>query len=195
MMKRIGSSCFIIVALLMVGFITPSFAAETGGITGKVVDKTGMPLPGVTITATSTKLIGARNANTDTEGRYRIPILPVGTYTISYEIAGYRVMKLEKVGVSLGMNTPVDVTMELAESIKEEIVLVANIIPLVDTKSANVSTYVDKAQLEMLPSLREFRDVMKFDPGITGVRTNTVDGNTSGGLPSIRGEVNTETIT
>lgn len=187
-----GKKTFLVslsLVLFMAAMIGSSvFAAETGNIIGKVVDKTDMPLPGVTITATSISLIGARNTTTDANGRFRIPILPVGSYTLAFDLAGYRPLKMEKITVKLGIETPIKATLELAEALKDEIVVVADIVPLVDSKSANVATYIDSSQLDTLPSGREFRDIMKFDPGITGVRSNTVDGTAGDGLPSVRGE-------
>lgn len=185
--KRYLFSLFVCI-IVACFFAMPVYAAETGNIEGKVLDKTGQSLPGVTITATSTSLIGSRNATSDQNGRFRLPILPVGTYTVSFELAGYRSLKMEKITVKLGVGTSVDATLELAESIKEEIVVVADIVPLVDTKTANVATYIDTKQLESLPSGRSFQDITKFDPGITGVRFNTVDGTNSNALPSVRGE-------
>ncbi|MBN2383715.1 TonB-dependent receptor [bacterium] len=163
-------------------------AAETGNIGGKVVDSSGTGIPGVSITVTSTSLIGTRSAATDENGKYRVPILPVGVYTVNFDMAGYRPLKMEKITVVLGVETDVPATLELATELKEEIVVVADIVPLIDTKTANVATFIDNSQLESLPSGRSFRDIMKFDPGITGVRSNTVDGTSGDGLPSVRGE-------
>ncbi|MFC1850169.1 carboxypeptidase regulatory-like domain-containing protein [candidate division CSSED10-310 bacterium] len=182
---RMFSLCLFV---LLVFLGSQVFAAETGSIIGKVVDKTEMPLPGVTITATSISLIGARNATTNEDGRFRLPILPVGVYTLAFDLTGYRPLKFEKVTVKLGVDTVAEASLELSEEIKEEIVVVADIVPLVDSKTANVATYVDSKQLDTIPSDRSFRDVTKFDPGITGVRFNSGDGTAGDGLPSIRGE-------
>jgi len=106
-----------LLALILPSF---SFAAETGGIIGKVIDKSDMPLPGVTITAVGVGLIGSRNATSDENGNFRVPILPVGSYNLTLDMTGYRPLKLEKISVSLGTDTKIKAVMELSQSIKDK---------------------------------------------------------------------------
>ncbi len=71
----------------------------------------------------------------------------------------------------------------------EQIIVVTEAAPLIETDTADLSTRITSEELDTMPSAaRDFRDVTKFIPGVTGVRINTVDGSTGDGLPSIRGE-------
>ena len=45
-------------------------------------------MPGVTVVATSPALQGVREAVTDGNGFYTIPVLPPGAYTVRYELQG-----------------------------------------------------------------------------------------------------------
>jgi hypothetical protein len=65
-----------------IAFSTPLFAQETtsGSIGGRVVDSQGLGVPGVTVTAQSRQ--GSKNAVTDDQGRYFVPYLTSGRYTI-----------------------------------------------------------------------------------------------------------------
>jgi len=59
--------------------VTLSAQAPTGKIYGAVSDEDGNPLPGVTVEATSEKLIGKATAVTDADGVYRLFALTPGT--------------------------------------------------------------------------------------------------------------------
>ena len=73
-------------------FLLPSTAsAQTGTIAGQVRDASGGALPGVTVEVTSPSLIEkVRTSTTDDNGRYQITALPVGTYTVTFSLAGLR---------------------------------------------------------------------------------------------------------
>jgi len=69
----------IIVSLLIV--TSALFAAETGKITGTVIDKnTGEALPGANVIVADTTI----GAATDMKGIFAIINVPVGTYTIVF---------------------------------------------------------------------------------------------------------------
>jgi hypothetical protein len=83
-MKTIGYAFFVLAFLF-----TNSLGAQSQGLgtlTGTVVDdSTHAPLPDVRVTATSPHLQGKQAVKSDSTGTYRIPQLPPGTYTISFE--------------------------------------------------------------------------------------------------------------
>jgi hypothetical protein len=65
-------------------------AAQEGQIAGTVRDSSGAVIPGVTVEATSPALIEkVRAATTDGSGQYRITNLPVGTYAVTFTLAGF----------------------------------------------------------------------------------------------------------
>ena len=75
--------CVLALALLM-----PAAAlAQVGSIAGTVRDTQGGVLPGVTVEASSPKLIEkVRSTVTDGGGRYQIAGLPVGTYKVAFKL-------------------------------------------------------------------------------------------------------------
>ena len=65
-------------------------AANPAGITGVVTDNTGAVLPGVTVTATSPALqVPSVTSVSDERGEYRLSPLPIGIYTVLFELAGF----------------------------------------------------------------------------------------------------------
>src|SRR5882724_4373815 len=89
-------------------------ASTTGSINGKVADASGGVLPGVTVTASSPSLMGVQTSVTDTGGNYRFPALPPGTYTLTFELAGFNTLKRENIQIAMGFTAAVNVELGVA---------------------------------------------------------------------------------
>ena len=101
-------------------FATVPLAAQTtGSISGHVADTSGGAIPGVTVEATSPALQGARVATADILGLYRLPLLPPGSYTVTFTLPGFGPKKQNAVAVLLGKDTALDMVLSpaLTESI------------------------------------------------------------------------------
>src|ERR687891_696802 len=71
---------------------TSAFAQAT--LTGTVRDTSGAVLPGVTVEAASPALIEkVRSATTDGTGQYRIIDLRPGTYSLTFTLPGFTIVK------------------------------------------------------------------------------------------------------
>src|SRR5947207_7995933 len=90
------------VVLLFSGLMLLSGSAYAQAtLAGVVKDSSGAVLPGVTVEASSPVLIEkARTAITDGTGQYRIESLPPGTYTATFTLAGFSVVRREAIEVS-----------------------------------------------------------------------------------------------
>ncbi len=63
--------------------------AQSGSISGKIVDEHNQPLPGATVTIDGTTLGGAADVN----GNYKISGLKAGSYDLTAKFVGYEVLK------------------------------------------------------------------------------------------------------
>jgi outer membrane receptor protein involved in Fe transport len=63
--------------------------SATGSISGRVVDEQGLAMPGVPITVKSPNLQGLRSTTSSDNGDYLLPLLPPGTYTVTFELSGF----------------------------------------------------------------------------------------------------------
>src|SRR5688572_23557001 len=78
-------------------------AQSTGSIAGLVSDETGSVLPGVTVEARSPALIEQiRTVVTDDAGRYRIEALRPGTYSVTFQLAGFAPFVREGIELTTG---------------------------------------------------------------------------------------------
>src|SRR5687767_8736563 len=79
----------VVCALLLVTAVAAAAQSTTGTISGRIVDPQGLPVPGVTVTATSPNLQGTRETVTSENGDYILTLLPSGVYSISFELSGF----------------------------------------------------------------------------------------------------------
>ena len=85
---------FILLAFAL--FASPLAAQETTGkIQGRVVDAQGLAVPGATVTATG--LQGSKTTVTDAEGRFTIPFLTPGVYSVRAELQGFKAVEQKDV--------------------------------------------------------------------------------------------------
>jgi hypothetical protein len=71
-----------------------------GTIAGTVRDTTGLALPGVIVEVASPALVDQiRGAATDDDGRFQIVDLQPGTYSVSFELPGFSVIKRDGVTI------------------------------------------------------------------------------------------------
>jgi len=171
---------------IVLAFFGSLDAQQTGEIRGKFTDQENEVLHGVAITAKSPNLQGLRSAVSDKNGFFRLPLLPVGTYSLSFELPGFEKMTLEGQEVHLGFTASLSVILKIA-ALKEEVTVTAPN-PLIDKTKTDTSYRLKGEDLARIPTqARTIAEVVDLTPGVTGVRTDTVTG-TETGLPSFRGE-------
>ena len=177
-MQRPSRHVFLLV-VAMLGTGTAAHAqATTGSIAGRAEAMDGLPLPGVTVSATSPMLQGARRAVTSESGEYPIPLLPPGTYTLVFELDGFQSVKRMQQAAG-AYNATVSVTMSPA-GLREQVTVVADAHPLVET--AQVATNFKQSLMSTLPSNRTIDAVLLMAPALhaTGPRgAYTINGGQS----------------
>jgi hypothetical protein len=147
---------------------------QYGNMVGQVVGNDGAALPGVTVTLTG---VGAPQTTvTDAQGRFRFPNLSPGTYAVKAELAGYGSASRAGIGVRLGGNP--DITMTLNPSVSQTITVTAEA-PLLDTRKSGTGATVSKVELETVPTGRDPWVILQQTPGVLLDRIN-VGGNESG---------------
>ncbi len=136
-----------------------------GKITGKVTDDQGNPLPGVTVEATSPKLVGKAATVTDGTGTFRLLALPSGTYELVFSLPGFKTLVRKDIILQLSQTIVVNVTMEPA-AIEEQVTVVGQS-PLIDVKSTVKGAVLTKETFLSLPRGRNFESLITTVPGVS----------------------------
>ncbi|HEU0106333.1 MAG TPA: carboxypeptidase-like regulatory domain-containing protein, partial [Vicinamibacteria bacterium] len=90
MMKNAVGRLALLFAVLVLGAFPVSAQGTGGRISGTVVDSSGAVLPGATVTMVQEQTKLTKSTTTDKDGAYLFVSLPVGTYTVSAELSGFR---------------------------------------------------------------------------------------------------------
>ena len=144
--------------------------ATAGTINGRVTDASGGVLPGVTVTAKSPSLMGAQTSVTDAAGNYRFPALPPGTYTLTYELQGFRTAERPSVRIAIDFTATVNV--ELSVAALQESVTVKGESPVIDTSSTRVQQTFALETLQQIPNARDMWSLLAVTPSVTMTRTD-----------------------
>ena len=112
MKKRILSAGVVLAALLGIWATAVSAQNVTGTILGTVSDAKGGVVANATVTITnSDQRIVVRTVSTDEHGQYVLPLLPVGRYIVTVEIAGFK--KAVQSGIVLNVDDRIAVNFSL----------------------------------------------------------------------------------
>jgi hypothetical protein len=141
----------LIVALALSALTATGAAAQDfrGAITGRVTDRSGGVLPGVTLTATNVATNVASATLSNGEGIYTIPYLTPGAYRVAAELSGFRKVVREGVEVRIGDRLAMDFSLEVGQL--EETVLVTAQSPLLETASASSGQVIDERRISLMP--------------------------------------------
>jgi hypothetical protein len=174
------------VSLIAVAFIaTVALFAQsnTGSITGVVTDPSGAVVPNATVTATNQGTNEKRTVQTDDEGRYEVPSLSTGVYTVEATNTGFRATAVKDLRLAVGEKARADIA--LGVSGVEATVEVINQ-TRVDTETATVGDTIDQARVVDNPvNGRDFTQLLATVPG--SVQTTNQFQTSINGIPSTFG--------
>ncbi|HEV2445022.1 MAG TPA: carboxypeptidase-like regulatory domain-containing protein, partial [Candidatus Sulfopaludibacter sp.] len=139
----------------------------TGSIAGTVTDPSGAGVPNAKVVVTNTDR-GAvlRTVNTDTSGNFSAPLLPIGTYSISAEAAGFKTSN--RVGIALNVNDKLVVNLPLeVGQITEQVTVEASAVE-VELASATASNLISGQQIrELSINNRNYEQLVALMPGVS----------------------------
>lgn len=152
--------------LLLLVFPISLLAQGTGAtLIGTVSDESGAALPGVSITATNNATGFNRTVVTSSDGGYRFPSLPVGTYTVVADLTGFAAVTMQNVVLNVATERELNVTLKQA-AVRESITVTADA-PLIET-TPSIGSVVSQRELENLPlNGRQFANLASLAPGTT----------------------------
>src|SRR5262249_11576127 len=138
-----------VLQLLLLAVPAAAFAQfDAGQISGFIRDARQGALPGATVTVTNEGTNNKRSTVTNSTGLYVFPEMPVGTYSVSVELPGFK--KFVKTGIRLSAASQIAVDAELELGSLEETVTVTAGQSFIQTTTAQVARTIETKQIQEL---------------------------------------------
>jgi hypothetical protein len=188
MVTRINKLLLLMISLLIVSCASLVASAQdvTASITGFVTDSAGAAVSGASVTATNVATGEQRKATADESGQYAIVGLPIGTYTVVVEQAGFKKYIQDKVVLHVNDKTAVNV--ELSPGNVSEVVTVTAGVSLVKTETHTVEGLLTGEQIREMPlNNRNFAQLTQGVAGVSSTQGSTVS---FGGLSTVAISIN-----
>src|SRR5689334_3167537 len=146
--------------------VAPSVAQiTTTVIYGTVTDSSGAVVPTAQVTAINSDTNLSRSAETNTQGEYRIELLPTGHYEVRVDAAGFQ--KFVQSGIVLTLDQVALVNATLQVGNVNETVSVTAAPPMINTSNATIGRTVGNAEITTLPIVnRNVYTLLSLTPGV-----------------------------
>jgi hypothetical protein len=158
--------CLIVVAATCL-WIPAALSAQgaSGRILGRVSDPTGAVLSGAKVTLTNEATNVSRNGLTNDSGDFSFVDVVPGTYTLQYELTGFKKNVQKSVIVDVNQVVTLNSTLQIGGS--QETVEVTSEAPQVDTTSTQLGAVINDRSVNELPlNTRDTYQFLQLQPGV-----------------------------
>jgi Carboxypeptidase regulatory-like domain len=151
-------------SMLITGAI--ALAQTTATIVGTVTDSSGAVVPGVSITVKSEGTGLTRKTLASQSGNFAVPLLPVGVYSITAEVPGFKRKTVTGIVLEVNQEPRVDVVLEVGAV--TDSVTVTGEASLLQAENAVVGQVIDNRYTTQIPlNGRDFSQLLLLSPGTT----------------------------
>src|SRR5436309_2805569 len=157
-------ACIGVIVFMSVGSVLGQGAvAELNGIAS---DQSGSVLPGVTVTLTEETTGIVRTIVSNETGRFVLPAITPGRYTIRAELAGFQTQTRSGITIAVGQAVTINFTLPVGTQQAE--ITVSGEAPLIEVTQTQLRTNISSQYIENLPLQgRDQFALMQLVPGLT----------------------------
>ena len=149
---------------VLLGCVASLAQLDTGSVLGTVFDSTRAIVASARVVVENQGTGAAIEAETDGQGNFLIPVLPVGTYRVTVSSDGFKSQLKED--IRLRVSDRVRLLFSLEPGSITETVTVSGQAPLVETASSTLGLVVETEQIDALPlNGRNVSDLLHLVPG------------------------------
>ena len=167
----------VLVLAFLLCFATSAMSQTFGTITGRVDDPSGARIPGVSIGINSPAIQTQRDSVSDEGGNYRFANLPIGTYSVKFDLPGFKTIIRQDIIVQAGITVTLNQALEVATV--AETVTVTGESPVVDLEQAKIGVNFGSAVKDNVVNARNYWALLAQAPGMI-TTTPDVGGSTMG---------------
>jgi len=172
--------------LLLWGSVTQAQTFR-GTILGVVTDSSGAAIAGAKVTVRNVDTGVERTTETQADGSYRVPELPIGTYKVTVEKIGFQTAVTTGVAVNVASEKVVDAVVKPGEVI-EQMVISAETLSQVETTNDTLGGTLTAQTVKDMPvNGRDYTKLMFLTPGVAGSPDEITDSPGSFGIFSMNG--------
>ena len=155
--------CGLVVVFLAL-LSSASAQTVTGTLSGTVSDSAGAVIPNVPVAARNSETGLIRTVNTNSEGSYSMPFLPLGRYEVTVEAAGFQKIVKSEVIIELNRVTVSNFTLEVSQV--DAKISIAGEAPLIETTSGDIKHSIAELNITNTPLAgRNFLSLAEQIPG------------------------------
>lgn len=142
-------------------------SAINGQIEGTVTDSTGAVIPNAEVKITNTDNGFSRSSKTDEVGFYRFTVLPLGSYEVNIQAAGFRPYIRQGVTLTAGATAVLNATVSVGGV--DTIVEVGATSPVIEPGRTDLGSSLSKTSIENLPLVsRNNYNFILIQPNVSG---------------------------
>ena len=123
--------------------------AINGQIEGTVLDPNGAAVPNATVIVRNVGTGSERTVTTDSEGFYRVPLLPLGSYRVTVESANFKRVVREGITITTGQTATININLETGGV--QETVTITSDAPIADAAKIDVGRVMNTREIQNLP--------------------------------------------
>jgi Carboxypeptidase regulatory-like domain len=168
--SRCASILSALLILLFVGGPNASAQIAEGSISGTVKDPSGSVVPSAPVIVRNTATGIQQTTQTNSDGFYAFPTLPVGQYELDVTQAGFAPYRRTGIVIDVNTRLQADVTLQIPGVTTQ--VTVSDTGLHVETESSQMGEVLASTQIEGVPlNGRAFTDLLGLQPGVAPIST------------------------
>jgi len=170
---RIATLLWVLLALAGPGIVRAQVAG--GSVSGSTRGESGATVPSVQLTIKDVTSGEVRSATSGTDGLYRFPALPPGSYELTVSAPGFVTQTWTGISVAVGSERVLDIVMR-AGSPDVVVRTAASAAPLSQTSSCCGGSVNASAVRDTPLNGRDWAQLATLQAGVTGVQTGSATG-------------------
>ena len=171
-----------VLLLGMAGAARLALAQSVGRISGTVTDQGNALIPGASVTLLNRQTGAKQVTNTDGQGSYSFPVVPVGLYDVEITAAGFRSYRHSNLAIDINSAAHVDTVLQIASHTEEIAVTEDANVVRVEVSDTQLGQVIPSKKITEVPlNGRSYTDLLAIQGGVTPITTSGAGNSTSGG--------------